>query len=511
MLKSIGSNWMLNLLQIPILMVLTPFVINTLGKTDYGVWLTIASLTGILRLFILGVPMASVRFIAEHAARSDHARTNQAIATCLGITLLLGAAALVIGLALLGVFEWGYLRSAEWSGLPPTTVAVARLAFLLAVLEISAGFFMRLPYGILEAHHDFVTRNLVMGGGLLLRLVLTLALLSWRASLVLLATVLVAVLVFEFVASWWAVRRRYPHLHFGIGAFDREQLGEILAFGIFAMLLNVGTMLAFRADALVIGRWLDPQAVTDFDIGNKFFDPLTQFVISIGAVVMPMATRLRAQRSTGELRNMLLKWSKIAFSLVLCVGIYLLIAGPAFLAAWIGPEYAPISGRVLQILMVSFLLYLPVRGVGLSMLLGLGSPAKPALALLVMGVVNVGLSIFLLERYGILGVAFGTALPNVLFAATVLLLVCREIGASTRDYLRYVVARPALGAVVPAAALLGWRATIGLDGWISVLCAGVAMVGVFLFVWTVFVYRNDPFVDTSRLTGALRRRYTGVG
>ena len=66
--------------------------------------------------------------------------------------------------------------------------------------------------------------------------------------------------------------------------------------------------------------------------------------------------------------------------------------------------------------MVSFLIFLPIRGVALPILMGLGKPGRPAVALLVMGLLNLGLSIALIGPLGLVGVALGTAVPNVLFA-----------------------------------------------------------------------------------------------
>ncbi len=91
MLKNIGSNWTLSLVQILVFMVLTPFVVNTLQKPVFGVWETIVSLCGPLQLLMLGVPMASVRYVARHVAAGETRKANEALATCTAITLAMAA------------------------------------------------------------------------------------------------------------------------------------------------------------------------------------------------------------------------------------------------------------------------------------------------------------------------------------------------------------------------------------------------------------------------------------
>lgn len=509
MFKSIGSTWLLNLLQLIVLLKLTPFVVGTLGEEQNGLWVTIVSSTGILSLLILGVPMASVRFITERVAAQDREGTNRAIATCLGIALFLGACAALAGIGLYALFDARYLTGPLGAGMSQEALDGARTAFLVVIAQVALGFAMRLPYAIFDAHEDFVTRNWIMASEVVLRLCTTIALLSWHAELPMLALVQVGSMVFEFAVMSFVIRRKYPHVRYTLAAFDRALVRRILGFSVFALLLNVGALLAFRLDAMVIGAYLPAEHATWFDVGNKPFDPLTQFLIAVGAVVMPMATRLKTTGDLGALRDVFLKWSKICFSLVLVVTLYLVVLGPAFLGAWIGRAFEERSGPVLQLLMASFLFYLPVRGVALPLLMGLGRPKFPALALLAMGVLNVAISWSLVRTdLGIFGVALGTAVPNVIFALVVLVHACRELGVPLSRWVGYVLGRATIGALAPLALLAWMRWSLDVEGLIGLLACGVAMVAVFAVVWVLFVYRGDPYLDLHALFGrrVLRRQ-----
>jgi len=502
MLKSIGSNWALNALQIVVLMFLTPFTLRTLGADQNGVWVTVVSMTGVLRLLVLGVPMASVKSIAEARGRGDVAGVNRALSTCLAITLGMGVAAFALGWAQLEAFQHGYLDAALGAALSPAQRDDALAAFVLAASQVAAAFVLRLPYGVLEAHDDFTVRNGIMALELFARAGLTIALLPRSPDLATLASILVATMLLEFVLARLAIARRHAGVRFSLASFDRSLVRGILSFSVFAMLLNVGTLLAFRCDALVIGAWLDAEATTQFDIGNKFFEPLTGFVIGIGAVVMPAATRLKAGGKLADLRPVLLRWTRISFSLVLAVGVFLLLFGPEFLALWVGPEFAGPAGAVLRVLMVSFLVYLPVRGVALPILMGLGQPARPAAALLAMGVVNVALSIALVGTHGLLGVALGTALPNAAFSLFVAAIACRELGVPPREFLGYAFGKPLVGALPAVALALAYKQAVSVDTWIELVVGGALCTSALALTWVVFVLRNDPWIT---LPGPLAR------
>ena len=98
------------------------------------------------------------------------------------------------------------------------------------------------------------------------------------------------------------------------------------------------------------------------------------FIIAIAAVVSPMATKLSTEGRRDELREIFLKWSKVALSLSIMAGLFLIVLGPRFIGWWIDPSFEEPSGQVLQILMVSSFMFLPVRGVALPILMGLGKP-----------------------------------------------------------------------------------------------------------------------------------------
>ena len=499
MLKHIGSNWTLSGLRLVAMMWLTPFILNELGHDPNGVWVTIVAMTGFLSLFVMGVPMSTVKHIAEHVTRGDTEKANGAIGTSAGISLCLAGCALAISAPLYFVFNKGLLASESWS-LDAATLEQARLAWWIITAQVCSAFVMRLPLAIFDAHRDFVTRNLLLGSSLALRVVLVFVLLSRDPSIATLAWCLVGVQLFEWIGALFLIRRRHPGIRFSVRTFDRSMVREIAGFSFFATLVNVGTMLAFRSDAMIIGAFGSAAEVTDFDIGNKFFEPLVGVMIAVASVVLPTSTRLNTQGRRSELAGVFLKWSKVCVSIALFVGTYLFILGPSFLAAWIDPRYEEGSGMVLRVLMASFLFYLPIRGVALPILLGLGEARRPALGLLTMGLVNIGLSIYLVQDYGIMGVAYGTAIPNVLYAVWVLREACRELEVSLSSWCTHVLARTVPASLLPAAGLY-WLLMERPPKDLMELClAGVASAFAFAVLWVVFVYRGDP--DSPRQTNS---------
>jgi O-antigen/teichoic acid export membrane protein len=316
-----------------------------------------------------------------------------------------------------------------------------------------------------------------------------------NASLTLLAVVQLACLGFDFGVSFLLVRRRYPHIRISLADFDWTVVRRIFSFSAYVLLLSAGARLTFETDALVIGAVLGVGSIPFFAVANSLVIYLMEFVIAIAAVVSPMATKLGAEGKLDELREIFLKWSKVALSLSMLAGLFLMVLGPKFIGWWIDPSFEEPSGQVLQILMVSCFFFLPVRGVALPVLMGLGKPKAPTFAFVASGFANLALSVFLARDYGLAGVALGTAIPNILFSLFVLMIACRELDVSVSRYVQYVVPRAAVGAFPVVALLLWFKLSVQVQTLADLALAGSAVVALFALTWIFFVYRDDPYVD----------------
>ena len=496
MLRNVGSTWVLTLAGIAATYVLTPFIINTLGTEGYGTWTLITSITGYISLLALGVPMACVRYLAQHVAERNEREIARTIGSCAVLYLVIGAVALVAGGSLVLFF-----RTYE---IPAVLADEASLAFAVMVLQVSLGFIGLLPEGILFAHHDFVARNAVRLAGVVLRFALTIGLLAVTHSLLILAAIQLFCLLFDFTVSLALIRRRYPTVRIDLSKFDTAVVRRVLSFSVYVLLLTAGARLAFETDALVIGWVFGVGAIPFYAVANSLVIYLMEFVLAIAAVVSPMATKLNTEGRTDELRQMFLTWSKIALSLSIAAAVFLGVIGPRFIGWWIDPSFEGPSGRVLQILVVSCLLFLPARGVALPIMVGLGKPQIPTVAFLAAGMLNVLMSVALARPFGLTGVAVGTAVPNVLFAILVLALTCRELRVPFRSYFEYVVPRATLGALPMFALVLWFRIGLDVQTMPGMIAAGCAMLVLFGVTWVFFVYRDDPYVDLRPHLGRLR-------
>jgi O-antigen/teichoic acid export membrane protein len=498
MLKNIGANWMLTLLSILSAFILMPYTIRVLGSEEYGLWILVASATGYLSLLVLGTPMASVRFLSKSIAEKDYKKVNEIVGGFAGLYLMLGLLCLAVGASI-------YALLPVLFNVPAEHAESAQRALVIVVFSIAGGFIGRLPGAVFAAHQDFVVRNVILAAAIVLRLVLTLVLLDIAPSIITVAIIQLIHIMFEFLVSTYVMHRTYPEIHLSLRKFESSTLKEIFSFSIYVLILNLGIQLSYQTDALVIGAFREVSEITFYSVANSITIYYMEFIIAIAMVVMPNSTKLHTEGRMDDLRAMFLKWSKLSLALTMAGCLFLLIFGGKFLGWWIGSEFERDSGQVLFVLVLSFFFLLPARGVSMPLLMGIGNPRQPSLVFLALAVLNIIISVILIKPLGILGVALGTAIPNVMFAVYLVYKSCKLLGVSTGEYLKYVYLK-ALIAAIPVLLFLLWiRQTFQPENIFELIVTGVSSVVVLGLLWFVLVLRNDPYIELD-LKRLLSRR-----
>ncbi len=499
MLRNIGSNWFLMAVTGLATFFLMPLNLGELGNAQYGVWLVISSLTSYLSLLHLGVPMASVRHMTQAIAARDTVQLNRVVASCAVLYLALGIAVGLAGIPLLMFFEATYSQ-------PEGLSQLARLAFLLSLSQTAIGFIAYMPYAILSAYQSFVPKNAIMVAAVLVRIAINIVLVVLFPNLLTLAVVMLATTLFELVVAWGFVFVRFPEIRPRWTYVRAATIREIMGFSAYVFLMALGGQLSFQTSALVIGHAMTSADVVSFAIPNSLMLILMQFVTGIASVIMPMTTSLQAAGNKAELRAILLRWTKISLALCWCAGLFLLVFGPDFLRFWIKKAYTPEAGSALRILMASYLMYLPVRGVALPMLMGLGKAKGLTIATLAAGVLNLVLSLLWVGPYGIEGVAWAVFVPNVMLTIAMAWLICHELRIPLGFYLRATVPLSAVGGFAGLAVLGWWHFLWAPSGLFGLGLAGLLTVLVCAGLWIGLVLRHDPHVAVPRFADLARGR-----
>jgi O-antigen/teichoic acid export membrane protein len=438
--RNVLSNWSGYIFSVVVSFFLAPYVVNHLGTVGYGVWSLVISLTGYLGLLDLGVRGAVTRYVARFHAQGDHQRSSQVASAAMAIFAGTGVVTIVTS-AVLAV------AVVDRMNIPPQYLPAAKLVLVLTGISIAISLVNGVYGGMLIALQRFDLSNgiEVLTAGL--RASAIVLALYQGFGLITLACIQVGFTLARLGANLLLSHKFYPQVCLRLRSADAQNLRLIFSFSIFSCLLHASRNLIYDSDLVVIGAYLPVTAVTFYAIGGNLVDYARALISGISQTMTPLASSLEAKQGTAGVSELLLKSSPWGTIVALPVVITFLIRGSSFIELWMGSQFAESSGQVLKILALTMLFGASSSIVG-SVLLGISRHKPLVPALLAEGLCNLGLSIWLVRKMGIIGVAWGTLIPSLFTnLAFIPWYVRRVLGVSPWQYVRSSWLKPALAAV----------------------------------------------------------------
>ena len=436
---------------------LTPLMVHVLGDRDYGLWITVFSLTGYFGLVDQGLRPSLVRYVSRERAAGD----GEALSSTLSSALLLYTiAGLLVAAGSIGMaFGFG-----PWFHLAPQQIPVARATLILTGISLALGF----PFSVFAAALSGLQRyDIANALGIVVLIVRALAFvvaLRMGGGLVALAWVALATNLLGYLMTLIAVRRLIPDARYAWRYVNRPHVRRIASYSGLAFIGALATSLAFKTDALVITAFLGTALVTPFAIAAGLVDNARTLVHSATWVLSPTASELDTLGERGKLQAMLMNGAKVSVLICWPVLFALMVFGDSLLATWLGASYRS-AATLITVLALPTLVALP-QSAASSVLFGVSRHRVVVVLALLNALLNLGLSILWVRPFGLTGVALGTAVPLAIvggFATGVY--AARALGLPLRRYFWEGMARPgivSLAFLIPALALrafwrpLGW-------------------------------------------------------
>lgn len=456
--RNVLASWGTHASNIVIGFFLTRYTLEVLGVSTYGSWLLINSIASYAALLYCGLGETISRYVAKYHSEGDPHRINQVVTLVLAIYLGMGGVALLMACLLCVTAGW-------WGGWTGENLLEARLTILILGVNVAVGMAGSVFGGVLHGLRRF---DLERGIGFsfdLVRLVLFLVFLTSSYGLVVIALIYFVVTLGENLAYVILSRRILPTLAVGPSLLDRGMMRECGQFSSMAFVSVVAGQLINATDTIIIGLLLGKEAIVPYYFGLRLTQFAKQPIDKIAHICMPTAGALQNELDRSKRNRFLIK----------TLGIVLLLAGGAFIGAWffagdvlklwVGSKLSvadmTLAHRILTILLGAQLIALPC-GIFRAFLFGSGQVRIPAFILLGEAFTNLVLSIALCGTWGIEGVAWGTAIPIVLFELCILVpYALHRMQISPRRLFDEAI----LPQFVPLLALLAFSITVANHPW----------------------------------------------
>lgn len=407
-LRNVISNWMAYGVTLVVNFFLSPFVVHHLGNTGYGVWTLIVSLTGYLGLLDFGVRGAVTRYVTKYHTLGEDEKAGRVASSGLLLFMIAGLLAIAIATVLAFLAAVHFRIPTEYRG-------TARIVLLLAGANIAGSLVGGVFGGIVVSQQRFDLINAVDICVTALRALGIVGALHSGKGLIALASIQLGFTVLRGFTSALICRHLYPTLHLSLFKIDRAYLRIIFSFSFYSFLIAIGADLIYSTDTVVIGAFLPVTMITFFVVASNLLEYTRTLLTAISYTASPMASQLEARGDNAGLQEVVLTSCRFATAVALPVVVTLLIRGGTFIGLWMGTQYVDLSWRVLRILALMMFFTPGVYPAG-AIMLGISKHKPLVLVRMGEGLFNLALSILLVKIWGIVGVAWGTTIPGILFA-----------------------------------------------------------------------------------------------
>lgn len=467
---------------------ITPQMIETLGPTRNGLWVTVITAVSYIDIFDLGLTSAVNRYVSRALGRNAPDEAREIVRSAFSILLAIGLGCLVLVGLLATVASW--LRPQSL----PTDVPLSAIILIFGG-TVALSFPLRVFSGVLEAHVRYeLTAIASILRCLLVTAALTVALRS-GTNLVPVATIIAVGGLFQRGLNWQFARRVFPAMRLlplGVTPGARHTL---LDYGTKNFLMKLVEIVRFRIDNLVVASFVTVAAVTVYASGMTLIRYFREIIDCLGAVLMPMFSRAEGAGDHERIRINLVRSTRVCAVAAMLIGGGIILYGELFITRWLtrarGFDFHE-AYLVAFILAPPFILAM-AQNPGIYLLYALSKQERLLRLNVVEAVLNLALSLALAIRFGILGVAAGTAISLLITkVAFQPLILCSETGLPRRTYYFKALLLPLFATAVPMTlchlALRPWlRAEyphIFLAASAQVVCVGVV-------VWCILFSKTE--------------------
>ncbi len=383
-------------------------LLHHLPGSIVGIWLIFTNLGAYVLFLDFGLTQTLSREIsftvgAQDVTEDGRARTLATlIITSTRVLVLLASAVYPFGV----LAGWLYLRTLAPS-FPPGQLALAwALYFAAACLNlVGEGWFAGI-YGTGRVFSDRLIRTGALAAGFCFMLVAIFS--GWGIRGLAAAALLQSACS---ITAAWATLHRLTHIAPALGRVDFALIRRLAPSGLKYAATVLGGVLILQTDNLVIASTLGPAMIPNYQAVAKIVTTFMSLSMMLVVITSPFMSRAHAQQNTAEIRRLLRTNQQLSLSVLIILGSCLACFADRVISLWLGPNHFIGFGVVWALLAMMCLEAHHVAMATATMATGRIVFVFPAL---LAGVFNILLSVFLARRIGVLGVALGTLVAQLL-------------------------------------------------------------------------------------------------
>ena len=327
---------------------LTPFIIKSLGSSEYGVYLLVGSVVAYLGLMNLGIDNAIVRYVAKYKVKNDKVGEQKFLGTTMWIYIIIS-----FFLTIIGIIIYFNLESIFANSLNADELEKAKIMFAILVGNIAIAFPGGTFMAICEGYENFVFPNTMSIIKYIIRAftIVCLLLLGGKAiSIVVLDTILSVSTI--LIAAIFVTKKL--KIKISLKIYDFSLVKDIFSYSLWVFLFGIVYNFQWRSGQVILGITTDTATIAIYGVGIMLGGYYGAFSGGINSVLVPRATQMVFNKSDGKsLTDFMVKIGRLNAIILFMVLSGFILFGKIFVELWVGKAYekAYIIALLLMIVM----------------------------------------------------------------------------------------------------------------------------------------------------------------
>lgn len=330
--KNVLSSAFYRMVSMGASLVMVPLLLDWLGTSQYGIWLTIQAVVGWFMLFDLGLGNGLRNKLAEALAKNESELARSYVSTAYAIITAIAVFLFVAFLLAQLFIDWTVVFNAD-DGLRKTLAVTMTIVFAFFSIQ----FVFQLVKMVYLSDQRPAIAALVNTLGTVLSLgAIAVIMTQFPGDLITVAAIISGANVLVLIgANAFAFRRRYRHLRPSWALVRKDQVRSLTSVGFRFFILQGAALVVFATDNMIITQMMGPEEVPAYNIAFKYFNLVMVFFTLLTVPYWSAFTEAYHKQDKEWIRQTVRSLMRI-WALSLVIVALMLLAAPTVYHLWVG-------------------------------------------------------------------------------------------------------------------------------------------------------------------------------
>lgn len=315
-------------------LLLTPFIIRSLGSAEYGLYTMIGAFVGYISVLDFGLNNTIIRFVAKYRAENDKKGEENFLALSFIMYGIISLFVFIIG----GLLYYN-INSIFGDTLSPEELRKAKIMFLILIFNLAITLPGGAFRGICDGYEEFTLPKFINIIRYLLRSGLIVAVLVYGGDSISIV-VIDTIMNLLFIAGTAYIALKKLKVKIVLHYFDSLLLRTMWGYSIWIFVFTLVHQLRWQFGQVILGMNYATTLVAIYAVGITLGNYYGAFSSAISSLFQPKAMQMVVRNDNALiLTETFVKISRLILFILLFIFGAFIMTGQLFMRLWVGEEF----------------------------------------------------------------------------------------------------------------------------------------------------------------------------